>query len=227
MKKPYSNVMSQQEFATKFDQMEKVDGDKSHLCREYTCSRAFPQAKPLRTFPAGTIIGPISEVLVGKILDECGVEVAIPSIWKPGDVTYVVISRETERDVKEIHTDKQKNRSSRELLENLPESKNSMSYKQREATTGSEETWVAPGIGETRAGFVNLVPNKSSVYTRKTIHRNEEKWITVHSNPLRGSGLALFLSKTVTTMLRHFDQDERESDGSRHWEAINPHCEKV
>ena len=32
--------------------------------------------------------------------------------------------------------------------------------------------------------------------------------------------MAIFISKTVTTMLRHFDQDERESDGSRHWEAI-------
>ena len=28
------------------------------------------------------------------------------------------------------------------------------------------------------------------------------------------------ISKTVTTMLRHFDQDERESDGSRHWDSI-------
>ena len=27
--------------------------------------------------------------------------------------------------------------------------------------------------------------------------------------------LAVSISKTVTTMLRHFDQDERESDGSR------------
>ena len=183
MKKPYSNIMSQQEVATKFDQMEKADGDKSHLCREYTCSRAFTQAKPLVTIPAGTIIGPISEVLVVKILDECGVEVAMPSICKPGDVTYVVRSRETERHVNEIHTDEQKNRSSGELLENLPDSKESMSYKQREVTTSPEETWVAPSIGETRAGFVNLVPNKTSVYTRKTISRNEEKWITVPSNP--------------------------------------------
>ena len=109
VKKPYSNIMSQQEVAAKFDQMEKADGDKSHLCREYTSSRAFPQAKPLGTISAGTIMGPISEVLVVKILDECGVEVAIPSICKPGDVTYVVISRETERDVNEIHTDEQKN----------------------------------------------------------------------------------------------------------------------
>ena len=55
---------------------------------------------------------------------------------------------------------------------------------------------------------------------RKTIPRNEKKWTTIHANPKRGSDLAIFICKTVTTMLRHFDQDERESDGSRHWEAI-------
>ena len=66
----------------------------------------------------------------------------------------------------------------------------------------------------------HLVPNEASVYTRKTIPGNEKKWITIHSNPKRGSDLAIVISKTVTTMLRHFDQDERESDGLRHWEAI-------
>ena len=32
-----------------------------------------------------------------KILDEYGLEVAIPTVCSPGDVTYVVISRETEK----------------------------------------------------------------------------------------------------------------------------------
>ena len=47
-----------------------------------------------------------------------------------------------------------------------------------------------------------------------------KKWITIHANSKRGSDLAIFISKTVTIMLRHYDQDERESDGPRHWEAI-------
>ena len=79
---------------------------------------------------------------------------------------------------------------------------------------------MAPSIGETRAGFVNLVPKKASVYKRKTTPSNDEKWIAVPSNPKRGSDLAIFISKIDTTMLRHFDQDDRESDGSRHSEAI-------
>ena len=43
---------------------------------------------------AGTMIGPVIEVHVVKILEEYGLEVAIPSICKPGDTTYVVICRE-------------------------------------------------------------------------------------------------------------------------------------
>ena len=94
-------------------------------CREFSCSRVFSQAKPLEAIPAGTIIGPIQEVQIVKILDEYVVGLAILSICKPGDVTYVVISRETERFVNEIHTHEARIRSSCELLENSQESKES------------------------------------------------------------------------------------------------------
>ena len=49
---------------------------------------------------------------------------------------------------------------------------------------------------------------------------NEKKWIPIHAHSRYGSDLAVSISKTVTTVLRHFDKDERESDGSRHWESI-------
>ena len=91
---------------------------------------SLPQAKPSGTIPAGTMAGPICEVYIVKILDEYGLEVAIPSICKPGDVTYVVISRENERFVNEIHTHEAETKFSREWLENLQESKESISYNQ-------------------------------------------------------------------------------------------------
>ena len=34
--------------------------------------------------------------------------------------------------------------------------------------------------------------------------------------------MAVAVSKMVTKMLRHFDQDERLTDGSRHWDSIKP-----
>ena len=60
-----------------------------------------------------------------KILGGYGRELAIPSICKPGDTTYVVISTETERLVNEIHNHKAEVRSSKELLDNIQESKRS------------------------------------------------------------------------------------------------------
>ena len=126
-----------------------------------------------------------------EIVDEYGIEVAVPSICKSGDVTYVVISRETERFVNEIHTHEARIRSSKELLEHSQESKESVPHKQREVTTSPRETWVAPNTGETRVGSVKLVPNKASIFTRKTIPRNEKKRITFHANPKRGSDLAI------------------------------------
>ena len=84
-------------------------------------------------------------------------------------MTYVVISRETERFVNEIHAHEARIRSSRELLENLQESKESMPYKQKEVTTSPKETWAAPSMQETRAGSLTLVPNKASQYTGKNI----------------------------------------------------------
>ena len=91
------------------------------MCKRYTCSRVFPQAKPFGAIPAGTITGPIFDVHIVKILDENGLEITIPSICRPGDVIYGMISRETERCVNEIHTHEPEIRSSRELLENLQE----------------------------------------------------------------------------------------------------------
>ena len=131
-----------------------------------------------------------------------------------------MVLRETERFVDEIHTHDAEVRSSNELLENLQESKEGMLYKERKVTTSHKETWAASCIGETRAGSLTLVPNKASLDTRKIIHRNEKMRITTHAHPRRGSDLAVSISTTVTTTLRHFVQDVRESDGSRHWESI-------
>ena len=50
------------------------------------------------------------------LLDEYGFEVAIPSICKRGGTSYVVISREAERLVNEIHDHKEELRSSNELI---------------------------------------------------------------------------------------------------------------
>ena len=68
--------------------------------------------------PEGTIIGPVSEVHVVKILDRSCNSINA----NPEHSTYVVKCREEKRFVSEIHDHKQELRSSNELLANLHES---------------------------------------------------------------------------------------------------------
>ena len=39
--------------------------------------------------------------------------------------------------------------------------------------------------------------------------------------------MAVAVSTMVTKMLRHYDQDERQTDGSRHWDTIRPVLSKA
>ena len=69
------------------------------------------------------------------------------------------------------------------------------------------------------AGSLSLIPQKASLSTTRIILVNEKKWIAIHANVSRRRPLAVLISKTVTTMLRH-DQEERQTDGSRFWDSI-------
>ena len=83
-------------------------GTITSLCREYTYSRSFPKSQVLAAIPEGTVIGPVLEAQTATILDGYGIEVLIPSIAKPANTSYVVMSRETERFVNEIHDQKRR-----------------------------------------------------------------------------------------------------------------------
>ena len=43
-----------------------------------------------------------------------------------------------------------------------------------------------------------------------------------HAYSPDGGHSAASVSKMLTTMLRHFDQEERQIDGSRHWDSTDP-----
>ena len=47
-----------------------------------------------------------------------------------------------------------------------------------------------------------------------------EKWKVIHAHSSDEEYLEVAASKMVTTMLRDYDQDERQTDGSRHWDTI-------
>ena len=94
--------------------MVTTDGKQLLLCAENTrVPDLIRKAQALAAVPEETIIGPVSEVYIVKILDGYGIEVAIPSIAYPMDTSCVAKSRETERFVNELRDHKEELRSSK------------------------------------------------------------------------------------------------------------------
>ena len=81
---------------------------------------------------------------------------------------------------------------------------------------------ASPSTKETCAGPLILTPSKASLLTTRIIPTSEKKWTVIHACSPDGGPLAVSFSKKVTTMLRHFDKEERQTGGSRHWDSIKP-----
>ena len=65
------------------------------------------------------------------------------------------------------------------------------------------------------------------IYTRKEISMKDRVWNTIAGFPHnKRHSIEARISKEVTHMVRHRDQDEREEDGAMHWDAILPKLRK-
>ena len=217
-------VLSERKCKTRLDEDDGF-GQLIPLCREYTLSRAHPQSRIFAAIPGGTIIGPVIEVEIVKILERHGFEIAIPSPNDHVRTSYVVISREKSRFVDEVHIPNAVLRSSAELLTELQRSGGES--REEQADTSIQETGAIHDSSytsnkETGANTFSIPPTQASFYTKRTIPTNERKWKVIHVHSPDGGDLAIAVSKMVTIMVRHYDQDERQSDGSVHWDTIRP-----
>ena len=119
----------------------------------------------------------------------------------------------------ELHDHKQQLGSSSDLLANLQESGRS---EERKVTRCHKETWASPSTKETCAGTIILTPRNASLFSKRTIPTNEKKWKVIHAHSREGRDLAVSVTSMVTTMLRHFDQEERQTNGLRYWNSTKP-----
>ena len=60
-----------------------------------------------------------------------------------------------------------------------------------------------------------------SFYVKKEIPKEDRIWTFIPGCPkCKRDSLETRISKCVTNMVRHHDQDERETDGARHWDGV-------
>ena len=140
--------------------------------------------------------------------------------------SYVMISRGKIRFVDEIHIPNAELKSSAELLSELHKSGGGEPCLTK-STTSNQETGAVhvtsqTCIKETCADTHSNSPSQASSYTQRTIPTTKRKCKAVPANSSYGGALSKAVSKMVTRMVRHYDQDERQSDASLHWDAIWP-----
>ena len=138
-----------------------------------------------------------------------------------------MISRGKSRIVERVHIPNAELRSCAELLFELQKSEGREPCLTK-SKTGNQETGAVhvkspPSIKETCADTLSISPSPS-VFLHTQNHSYDQEKMESYSCHFSscGGALSVAVSKTVTNMARHNDQDERQSDVSLHWDVIRP-----
>ena len=195
------------------------------LCRECTLFEVCPKFRAFAAIPGGTTIGPVIEVQIVKILDQKVLEIASASPNDKERTSYGMISRGKNWFVDEVHILNAELRTSAELLTELQQSGGGECVL-GQSNTSNQETGAAhvsshTGNKQTCADTLSTPPSQAFFHTQRTIPTTERKWKVVYANSSYGA-LSIQDPKMVTRMVRHFDQDERQSDASLHWDTTRP-----
>ena len=173
-------------------------GDRTPACRE----KIHPRAESDIIIYAAIPIGPVLQVDIIQFLGTHGIEIQIPSTTTPNRNSWVVTCRRKNRYVDELHLkDPGHNPSSSELPVHR-----SIAKENEPCSIEMEQS----SIEETHA-------TQFEIQTRK--------WDDIPGYKFfNGDSLQAEISKLV--MVRHYDQDERETDGAVHWNSMVPKLRK-
>ena len=90
-----------------------------------------------------------------------------------------------------------------------------------EPSTLASTIWVASASSKSSGGGSSNPVSKAKSISEKEIPQKDRIWtITPGSPKCKRDSLETRISKCITNMVRHHDQDERETDGARHWDGV-------
>ena len=99
---------------------------------------------------------------------------------------------------------------------------------QKEREPGSTKMEPSTSIEETHAKLLKNQTNPMYNCSESVIPVEERKWNDIPANQyLRGHTFEAEVSKLVMALARHYDQNERETDGSIHWKSMGPKLRKA
>ena len=94
--------------------------------------------------------------------------------------------------------------------------------------TVASSIWVAPASSKSSSGGSGGSSNPASIhlkaksiFVKKEIPKEDRNWTIILGCPkCKRDSFEIRISKCVTEMVRHHDQNERETDGARHWDGV-------
>ena len=86
---------------------------------------------------------------------------------------------------------------------------------------------IAPASSKSGSGGssnpMSIHPRTKSIYIKKEITKEDRIWTIIPGCPkCKRDSFETRISKRVTNMVRHHDQDKRETDGAMHWDVVLP-----
>ena len=123
----------------------------------------------------------------------------------------------------EIHMHNTELRSSAESLSELQKSEGGEPCPTKSKTSNHLD-WCGPWYKSNwhQGNFLRTpsAPSQASSYTQRTILATKRKWTIIFANFLFARAQSIAASKMVTRLVRHYDQDERQSDASIRWDNM-------
>ena len=192
-----------------------------------------PQSRAYAAILERTIIGPGIEVQIVKILDNLGLEIAIPSPKNPSRTSCVLISKGKSRFVDELHIPKVSDMMSparNHSLNMQTQKKANLAWRSRTLARGillRRLLQVIRAPGNWMRTLSAVLPAQCTCSQKEPFPTTERKWQITPANSSYGGSLSTAISKMVTRLVRHYDHVERQSDGAAHWGTIGPKLVKA
>ena len=212
-------------YKTKLDEDDGF-GDPIPVCREYTLPRANPLSRAYAAIPGETINWKEQSLKLTSYTFLAPMDLKSKfhlQVIQNGRLGFWYPKERVDSWTNRISQNVRHNLTSAELLseqENAKERKLCLA----KSKTGTQETGAASDPSSRKLDADPVSFSLSPVYyTKRTTPTKERKWklIPAHSSYIGGS-LSTAISKKVTRLVRHYDQEERQSDAAVHWDTTRP-----
>ena len=182
-------------------------------CRKYPLPRDDPNSRTYAMIQGQTSVGQVLQVHISCCLDVSGIDIPILSTMGNGSKSRITKATTATWSsyVLMIQT---------KILVNHKGVERPIAMQSEPGQANMEISW---SIEETHASQPKIQSNPENGHSEDSIPSKERKWNDILANRnLKRNTFESDVAKLVMKLVRHHDQEERETDGAVHWKPMGP-----